>query len=188
MQTSQAPISRTEDGGFTLVEVLVVLVVVSVCFGMVVFSVTGSGPQDELQAEAERLAGWIRVATGWAAEHGSGCTLRYDLAAGAFEAQVEGEDEEAPYEIIRHRVRAPVRIERLVVVRETVVTVVEGAVELNVFSGGICEPHLVTLRRAGAESRSLEVNPITGDVTVLAGRRDYALTDIDRLFGEGTGF
>jgi len=63
-QTIRAkPVKQNADntGGFTLVEILVVMVVVGIMAGMVVLSV-GGNPQRTLQKEARRLAVVIRTA------------------------------------------------------------------------------------------------------------------------------
>ncbi len=175
--------STAEVVGFTLVEVLVVLVIVSLALGMVVFAVTSRPMDHAVQTEADELASWIRVATTGAAEHSEMRILRYDLDAGGLVVWAVETPDEAPREILAHQVAPPVRIECLVRVRDEVLRADRGGIEVIVFPSGNCEAHLVTLTHEGVGSRTLEVNPITGDVLVFDGRRDYERVDPEELFG-----
>lgn len=183
------PISRartwaSERRGFTLVEILVVLVIVSIGFGMVVFSVTSRPADQALGRQAEALAGWIRSATARAAERGEGLTLVYDLEGGTFGIEATDRSSGRSEIVLIHRIAAPVRLARIACVRDEVLVVDQGECRAAVFPRGTCEPHLVTLSQEGVGERTLEVNPITGDVEVFKGAREYERVDAGQLFAE----
>jgi prepilin-type N-terminal cleavage/methylation domain-containing protein len=156
---------------FTLVEVLVVLVVASISLGMVAFALGDAGEGGRaLDAECERLASWIRAATDAAYESGEARLLSYDLDGGTLTV-LAVEDEHLVAEL-EHRVADAVRIAQITWVDEEVLEATEGTVTVKARSDGTCTPHLVLLA-TGQDERTLEANPVTGDVTVFAERRTY---------------
>jgi len=186
-RTFRAQASANEAAGFTLVEVLVVLVIISVGLGMVAFSVAARPADYALQKEAEALANWIRAATSAAAERAETHILRYDLDGGSLVVQARGVADEAPREVLMHRIAPPVRIERVVRGGGGVRTSEAGQAEAVVSRQGTCDPHLVVLTQKDGACRTLEVNPITGDVSISPGRVDYAQVDPRKLLEASDG-
>jgi prepilin-type N-terminal cleavage/methylation domain-containing protein len=172
MPISQAPRWATNRRrAFTLVEVLVVLVVASISLGMVAFALgdTGEGG-GVLEAECERLANWIRTATDAAYESGETRLISYDLDGGTL--TVLAADGERLVEQAGYQVGGGVRIAQITWVDEEIREATAGTVTVTARPDGTCTPHLVLLA-TGQDERTLEVNPVTGDVTVFAGRRSY---------------
>jgi hypothetical protein len=161
--------------------------VFAVCFGLVAFSVTSRPAEHVLQREAEELAAWIRMGTALAAERGQELLLTYDLGVGEMAVRQAVSTDAGSAPITLHSVRKPVLVTRLVLMRGEPEVIEAGRVEVAVSAEGTCEPHLVTLTRPGIGSWTLEVNPITGEVEVLEGLRDYERLDLDKAPFTGTG-
>jgi len=86
-----------------------------------------------------------------------------------------------------HQIASPVRLAGITCVRDEVLTADGGKFQVEVFPDGSCEPHLVMLSQEGVGGRTLEVNPITGDVEVFEGRREYERIDAGELFADAAG-
>jgi type II secretory pathway pseudopilin PulG len=155
------------------VEIVVVLAVVSVSFGLVASSLSDRPAGDPVAREAERLAAWVRTATLGAAD-GRGWTLTYDLDSGALRAAPVGVESPDGSAAVEYRLASGVAMRRLQLVGRTVEEFSYGAVDVPVFAGGTCPPHIIVLSARSGESRTLEVNPITGDVVVLEGAVRYS--------------
>ncbi|MFO7892090.1 MAG: prepilin-type N-terminal cleavage/methylation domain-containing protein [Longimicrobiales bacterium] len=174
----------TERAGLTLVELLVVLTIISVSLGLVVFAVGDRPTGGRLARQAERLASWIRAVTAEAAADGESWTLCYDLAEGRFASWPTGEGADVATASVEHGIGGGLGIERLTWQADGPMERRGGAVELPVFADGTCVPHLVTLSDGARAAKTLEVNPVTGDVVVFDGRRDYEWRTPEELLAE----
>ncbi len=173
MRTCRAQRWTGKTAGLTLVELLVVLVIVCLSLGMVAFGLGAGQSERSLDGEAETLAAWIRGETARAVAHGSGRALRYDLDENTLSVREADEDAGLRPPELRHAVEAQVVMARVVLVRDGVEVAEHGSAQAMVMPGGTCEPHLVVLAAPDGGRRTLEVNPLTGDVTVFRGERDY---------------
>ena len=182
MRTSRPPQWATDEA-FTLVEMLVVLVIVSMGFGLVVLALT-DGPADRvLEHEAGAVADWIRTATLTAAAHGQSWELDYDMDKGMLRARPSASTS-GEY-AVEYIVAAPVRMDRVEVAGEQLEEQSAGVAQVSVDANGRCEPHLVVLRQEGVGVRTLEVNPVTGDVAVFRDVHEYANVQVSDLVGSG---
>jgi len=59
---ADAGVKASRHGGFTLLEVLLVMVLIGLAASTVVLSLSGNGPQRQLQQQAERLAAKLQLA------------------------------------------------------------------------------------------------------------------------------
>ncbi len=170
MPTYRRP-NSTNSVRFTLVELVVVMAIMTISFGLVAFSFAGTPEDRPLDREAARLAGWVRSATAEAAESGRDWIAVFDMDTATYEARPV----EAPREAIGHTVRSPVRMESVARVADTLEVQRHGRMEVAIAGSGACEPHMVRLVLPRVGARTIEVNPVTGEATVLAGRHEYRL-------------
>ncbi|MFO8007385.1 MAG: prepilin-type N-terminal cleavage/methylation domain-containing protein [Candidatus Brocadiia bacterium] len=187
MRTYRAQSWASEADGFTLIEVLVVLTIIAVSFGLVAFAAAGRPGGTRLDREAARMARWIRVVTLRAAENGEAWTVRYDLGAGAYTAwpQSQGGDTVEPR--VSHRLPEAVSIVQVVRTAEQAETTRYGVIEVHVYQDGTCTPHAVTLAQSGAGERTLRVNPVTGAVSVVRGVGQFDLVSAEAFTEEPGG-
>lgn len=181
MPTSRHP-TWTIERAFTLVEMLVVLVIVSIGFGMVVFALTDRPADWALEHEAAAVADWVRTMPVTAQTQGQAWVIRYDLDHGTLRARPAGSSESDF--VVDYKVAAPVHIEQVEVAGELAETRTYGVVQVAVSADGRCAPHMVVLGQEGVGARTLEVNPVTSDVAEFPDAREYKVVAVSDLVGE----
>ena len=186
MRTYRAQTWASEADGFTLIEVLVVLTIIAVSFGLVAFAAAERPGGARLDRGAARMAQWIRTVTLTAAEEGEAWTVRYDLEAGMLEAWPQSQGSDLVDPRVSQRLPEEVSIVQVVRAAERSETTRYGAIEIHVYPDGTCTPHAVRLAQHGSGERTLQVNPITGAVSMVPGVRQYDLVSAE-AFAEGPG-
>ncbi len=170
-----APIVRHPVRGFTLIELMVVVVIMALLVGIAVIRVDYMIPRYRLRAAAREVAYHFKRARAQAASTGKNVYAKYDLSQGtywllvAFPKAVPQEQKDEPpkefeyHEILKSKLPDGVEFVSLILGKDEVITKDQATLRLSPF--GSSKHMIVNLRNKDGNTIALRVNGFTGAVS-----------------------
>lgn len=159
----------SEPPGFTLVELAVVILILTVTFGLVLPKISSGLWQNDLKTSSRRLAGAVAQARTRAMVEGCIWTLMLDLKAGTFWTTAKVEDEVAEPENYEKRALAgEVRFMDVQKPQEGTKTS-SGRTALRFQPKGLAEPAVIHLAGPGDRVQTLFVKAFNARVAIREG-------------------
>lgn len=185
-------------GGFTFIELMVVIAIVALMLGFVVLRIDGLIPGERLGAAARQLGSNVGFVRSKAVANGQTYAVRYDLSKHRYMILSPPSPEDIEAGVHRPTDLVPTLWERLpdgVVIADVQLgkrTRTDGQVQVVFTPLGTCTPHAVRLRLAeesemAGEQRwmTVMVNPLTGLVDILPENAKLDLFADETDFGGG---
>lgn len=163
-------------GGFTLIELFVVIAIIGILYTLVVLQVDNLVPKYRLRSAVRDLASTIEVVRTKAIADGITIALGYDLTEHSYTLKIPPDDDpDVPVEhwdpLPKQRLPGGVFFRRILLADNT--THDHGSLHLIFDSEASTGTHIATMQNADGQVLSMKFNAILGTVEYVAGDAEF---------------
>ncbi|WP_372368799.1 Tfp pilus assembly protein FimT/FimU [Candidatus Uabimicrobium sp. HlEnr_7] len=168
--------NKNNKCGFTLIEIMVVVVIMGLMMGLVTMNLDSMTPSSRLEASTRSISSIVNLGMSHAVMSGKPTKLRYNISKGYYELYITNEKDK--FESMEKKfVSRGVSYKDVDVAGDRKYR--EGWVEIEISPLGILAGHVIHLNNDQNEETTIEVNPLSGVVTIKQGY--YKMDFVEKL-------
>ena len=167
---------RKNHRGFTLIEIMVVMVIMGAMLALVGMNMGSLTPSSRLEASTRSIYSIVNLAMSHAVMSGKPTKLRYNISEGYYELYITNEKQK--FESLEKKF-----LNRGTFYKDVDVAgdrkYRDGWVEIEISPLGVLAGHVIHLSNSENEETTIEVNPLSGVITVKKGY--YKMDFVEKL-------